>query len=99
MTDVKIEKNVPIPPVKRGRPSSYGFKDMEVGDSFFVPSRRSAAGKLEKQELTMARISNALARYRKHHPEFNITRRSVTEDGVAGIRVWRVEDREIPGDD
>jgi hypothetical protein len=37
MTDIKIEKNVPMPEA-RGE-TIYPFSDMEVGDSFFVPGR------------------------------------------------------------
>lgn len=36
MTAIVIEKNVPIP--VGGRKSIYPFGEMEVGDSFFVPS-------------------------------------------------------------
>lgn len=31
-----IEKGIPIPKIKRGRPPKYPFSEMEVGDSFAV---------------------------------------------------------------
>jgi len=40
MPEFKIEKGVPLPPKGTGRKNGtykYPFRDMEVGDSFFVP--------------------------------------------------------------
>lgn len=36
-TCFKIEKNVPLTP-SRGRLAKYPFREMEVGDSFHIPS-------------------------------------------------------------
>ena len=40
---VKIDKNVEIPEITRcgGRPAKYPWHAMEVGDSFFVPDKKS----------------------------------------------------------
>ena len=35
MSDIQIEKGVPVP--KARTPMKYPFEKMEVGDSFFVP--------------------------------------------------------------
>lgn len=34
-----IEKNIPLPPSRRGRPWKYPFPTMEIGDSFLPPMR------------------------------------------------------------
>ena len=62
-------------PTPRGRRSKYPFRDMEIGDSFFAP-RSSVIG-----------IHGCA---RRHRP-MRFTCRSVVEDGVPGIRVWRIE--------
>jgi len=48
-----IEKGIPIPKIKRGRPPKYPFAEMEVGDSFFVhkddvKNVRNCAARFEK---------------------------------------------------
>ena len=41
----EIEKNIPIPPKKVGKPKKYGIVDkMEIGDSILVPTRNQAIG-------------------------------------------------------
>jgi len=61
-------------PAPRGRRAKYPFRDMEIGDSFFSP-KSSVIG-----------IHGCA---RRHRP-MRFTCRSVVEDGVAGIRVWRI---------
>ena len=41
MAKYPIEKNVPIPPRlrRRGREPLYSWREMVVGDSFFVPAK------------------------------------------------------------
>lgn len=75
----KIEKNLPIPPSGTGRPK-YPLRDMEVGDSFFVPVPLINTLKFRN------RLSSALTYFGKRHSVQFITR-SVDD----GIRVWRVE--------
>lgn len=53
----------------------YPLKDMEIGDSFFAPGRKSNS------------VSASIARA---YPK-KFTRREVTENGVVGVRVWRIE--------
>lgn len=73
-----ITKNVPLPKRKHGsgRRSIYPFKDMDVNDSFFVPN---------KKVFTSNRF------YEKNNPKTKFSIRRVTENGVKGIRVWRVK--------
>lgn len=76
MTQIKVEKNVPVPIV--AKISRFPFADMKIGDSFFVPDMRTSA------EMSSA-IQNA-----KRSLKFKFMCRRVTEDGVAvGVRVWR----------
>lgn len=62
-------------PTPRGRRSKYPFRDMEIGDSFFAPG---------------SSVIGIHGCARRHRP-MRFTCRSVVEDGVAGIRVWRIE--------
>lgn len=74
---IKIDKGIPLP--KQVRTSKYPFADLGVGDSFFVPGVKAAS------------LGNAA----KHHAArtgHSYRSRTVTEDGVLGARIWRVED-------
>lgn len=53
----------------------WPFPEMEIGDSFFAPGKSGA-------NLHVASRSA---------PSFKFTTRTVTENGVKGTRVWRVE--------
>lgn len=76
MSEIKIEKGVPIPaPSRREYVSKYPWRRLEVGDSFF------AADKL----ISSMGIDNM-----RKKSGFNFTARTVTENGVKGVRVWRI---------
>lgn len=62
-------------PTPNKRLNRYPFSKMEVGDSFFAPHTPAAS------ILTSAR---------RHRPK-RFTTRSVVENGVRGVRVWRCE--------
>lgn len=75
---IKIDKGVPMPTGATGRPPNrYPWVGMEIGDSFFVPGRKAAT------------MGGTLASAKKTHG-YICRCRTVTEDGVAGVRVWRV---------
>ena len=77
---IKIDKGIPVPPrMPRGARSKYPFLGMEVGDSFFVPG-------IKPRQISPRSCS---ARLRAEGAKF--ATRSVTENGVDGTRVWRVE--------
>lgn len=80
----KVEKNVAIPPQVAGRGcSKYPFREMKVGDSFFVPS--------ESQEMS-AKITSTLHGVASNiFGKGGITTRRVEEKGQLGVRVWRVK--------
>lgn len=61
-------------PAPRGRKSKYPFRDMELGDSFFAPG---------------SSVIGIHGCARRHRP-MRFTCRSVVENGIAGIRVWRI---------
>jgi hypothetical protein len=42
----RIEQGIPIPP-KKSRSRRYPLLDMERGDSFYIPGRRSVGGSLK----------------------------------------------------
>lgn len=69
---IEIEKGVPIPPIKAAK-NTYPYREMQVGDSFFIPGKKSS-------EVTTHSKSTG-------HMKF--TRRTVVENGVKGVRVWR----------
>lgn len=76
---VKIDKGFPIP--KRGQRViavyKYPFSKMQVGDSFFTPTSRPN---------NMYTIAHRAAKIFNH----KYTCRSVVEDEVAGVRIWRI---------
>lgn len=87
MTDhpIRIDKHVPLPADTRGRGrTKFPFRDMEVGDSFFVPTTGKAA------HQTRSNVSSAASRSGKGSGRV-FTTRDVTENGVRGTRVWRTE--------
>lgn len=82
---IKIEKDVPAPPHKKGRPRKYPFSSMEVGDSFTVPLLGVMTSKGDK---AAARLSTAAGFYAR----MNGGRFVVRTDREAGeARCWRVE--------
>jgi len=76
--DFKIEKGVPQP-TKRGSKfyNSYPFREMKVGDSFFVP----------KDSVNEASFRSAVAYFALRHQEYRFT---VRREDNGGLRVWRI---------
>lgn len=72
---IQIDKNIEIPGAEYN--SKYPLRNMECGDSFFVPGK------------TVSAISGSTSRYRKKGWKFVC--RTVTENGVEGVRVWRTQ--------
>lgn len=75
----KIEKNLPVPEVKTGRPPKYPFNTMQAGDSVFIE------GATTKSKEYVA----AMAYNRRSDKQF--CARTVEENGVKGLRIWRTE--------
>jgi hypothetical protein len=69
---IEIEKGVPITGKSRQR---FPFKDMEVGDSFFIKDGKNKSA------------YSSAAGFARRHPAFAFTVRKIN----GGIRVWRIE--------
>ena len=82
--EITIDKGVSLP--RGGRKNKYPLRTMEVDDSFFVVGK--SPGSMGSC-ITYARLSTGFA-YKC---------RNVTENGVNGVRVWRVEQVEIKGEE
>jgi hypothetical protein len=81
VVEFKLDDNVPIPETSRGeRPSKYPWDTMNVGQSFFVPGAKQSTF----NTLTAGRT-------KKYNGERKFISKAVTEDGVEGVRVWRIE--------
>lgn len=92
---IKIEKGVPKPPLggghMRGRRAFYPFQEMEVDDSFFLPC---FPGKTAQKTSNI--VTSAATSWRKrkgNNPRFKIRIEQRVENGVAGVRLWRLADR------
>ena len=91
MTNIKIEKGVPMPDSRASTGSVYPFEEMEVGDSFFAPGK------------TRQQMDNTCGHWRKKNNwRFTLQYREerssiINERGqpedvtVSGTRVWRKE--------
>jgi len=77
---IKIDKNIPIPEVQKGRNIIYPFSNMEIGDSFLIPFEDA-----KFIQPGMVRVREAVYRAQKKF-RFNFAIRKVEN----GIRVWRV---------
>jgi hypothetical protein len=84
-----IDTDVPLPDEakdlfrsKGTRGSIYPFHDMEVGQSVFYPMNGAAA--IDRHPAYMA-----AATIQKRYPDYRFTGRTVTENDIRGIRIWR----------
>ena len=75
---IAIDNDIPIPEVKHR--IRYPFEQMQVGQSFFVPEPRSKT------------VRSSVGHYqRRSDSTAEFITRTLTENGVKGIRVWRVK--------
>lgn len=101
--EFKIVENVTKPAIKRGnsgRQTSYPFKTMTVGASFFVEF--TVTGNKEKdkeeQDKIVRRIRTAVLTFKDKNPTTQFT--TLTTDqypdhvGKLGLGVWRDADKE-----
>jgi hypothetical protein len=75
---ITIDRNVeiPVPAKNSGRPPIYPWRKLAIGDSFFAPG---------KTHQTLGATAGTRG------PGIKVTTRAVTENGVSGVRVWRIE--------
>lgn len=76
----KVEKGIEIPKAKTR--NKYPVGTMEVGDSFFTPLENKSS----------QRVQTALIQYTKSNRfvGMTFTTRVVEENGIRGVRLWRV---------
>lgn len=72
---LKIDDNVPIPTLKNR--NRYPFALLEVGQSFFMTG------------VTTSQMCNCFGYHTKRTGR-RFSARATVENGVAGVRVWRV---------
>lgn len=82
---MKIESNIPLPPVVRGRPRKYPFFDMQVGDSFAIPLLNQKDAKGQDKAVTLLR-SAGNGHGNRYGQKFIV--RTDRVDNIA--RCWRV---------
>ena len=74
-----IDRGIPPPP-SRGISKRYPWSQMEIGDSFFVPS-----------SLTKAATVRSATAYAKKRNGATYATSEIVENGVSGVRVWRIK--------
>lgn len=83
----EIETGIPVPEMpkarKKKREAKYPFKDMKVGDSFYIKNNGSKKETLKVQSA----LSAAMTSYHKKHPRKRLTYRTVEN----GTRCWRIK--------
>lgn len=65
-------------PETRGSKSEYDLGSIKLHDSRFFPDK------------TIRNLTSAIAYFRKSNPDRHYTARTLTEEGVVGVRVWRI---------
>lgn len=74
---IEVQSGVPIPAKKGGRPPRYPWRDLAVGDSFFIPAAL-------RPVVASASRNNA----RRNGGRFRVL--TMVENGIKGVRVWRI---------
>lgn len=74
---IQIEKDIPLP--QRQRNDRYPWAQMDVGDSFAVPSAGPNGKRLHAAASKAAQVLS-----------IKLTCRTLTENGVRVVRVWRI---------
>ena len=71
--EIKIDKNIPLPN-KCVISNLYPFASMEIGDSIFIPNKKSAD----------------IGSYYSNWRPKRFSSRTVVEHGKRGVRIWRI---------
>lgn len=79
-----IEKGIPIPLRERGggRPWGWPFREMEIGDSFATPFKDGETSTRALRRVDYIYAGRRLGR--------KYTGRTLVENGVRVVRVWRL---------
>lgn len=82
--EIKVDKCVPVPAALSAK-GKFPWLQMSVGDSFFAPNYVQAKHMRKNGEKTLT-----MAFPRTKVPGSKWVTRTVTENGIRGVRVWRV---------
>jgi len=77
MIEFAIDNDIPLTVHGQAR---YPFRKLQVGQSFFVSDPKRFVGCRRAASMTGPRIGNGV----------KFVTRTVTENGVKGVRIWRV---------
>lgn len=89
-----VDRGLAVPSARR----RYPLDQMRVGDSFFVPFDQSYAGHPERYWLEIARqrISGSVTQWRwTRNKGFRYHVAPSEQDGVRGVRCWRLPDKRV----
>lgn len=85
----EIQSNIAVPARTSSKPEKYPFRQLQDGQSFFVPNRVLEDG-TSKPGISPSTVGGATKRAAAAgYGHIQFVYRNVTEDGVAGTRVWR----------
>jgi hypothetical protein len=76
--------NIPLPEQRASRESKYGWDDLAVGESFFVPKAKPDTF----NTLTSTRNKREITKHGDKAKKF--VARKYTLDDIVGVMVWRV---------
>ncbi len=77
-----FDRHIPLPSSRLTKTAHPRFRDMAVGDSVFVPHPEGSIMKC-RAYLYATTVS-------KRDKAFRFAGRTVIENGVRGVRIWRV---------
>jgi len=84
MSEYPIEKNIPLKPRQYGA-HKYPFREMEVGDSFYVVAWKEHAS-AEELRILLRRLAAAYQYIKK-----TTNKKFAVRTDNNGVRVWRLE--------
>lgn len=84
MSELTVDTTVALPQTRKIQ-AVYPWAAMNTGDSFFVPITAD-----ENETQVQRRLLSAARSWTQRHPEHRYTTRRVRENGVPGVRCWRV---------
>jgi len=77
MTEFAIDNDIPLSVHAQAR---YPFRELQVGQSFFVSDPKRFVGCRRSASVMGLRLGNGV----------KFVTRTITENGVKGVRIWRV---------
>ena len=73
----KIEKDIPAPLPNTKGVGKYPWREMKIGDSFFIPYA----------DTNYSQVNSAPSYFSRRNPEYKFTVRKVE----GGYRIWRIK--------